>query len=645
MQKHRAALVSRVEPLRARRVARAAGVFLFRWIGPARTRAAAAKLVPIGALAAVLTSASAAGAGEGAQLQDPDRVNGGASEYWVKKSGSDANSCEEAKNEATPKLTIAAALDCESSGDTIWIGDGTYAENITNLMEPGTSAENRTTIRAINRRQAIIQPSGSAPNALVIGSRPYVALIGLVIDARNCSSAGIKPESNSHSMLLDDIEVRNAGSQGLLVQQSPDGIVRNSRFHHNGGSDLDHGVYLNSGSDDWIVENNELDNNAQMGIQIYAAPKRTIFRNNYIHDNCQKTGSGSELFVAHEEHVIERNVIVVNGMCRTGITVNLQSPARSVLRNNTVVCLAGDCRNGISVGANAADTVLENNIAIGFEQNIKNDNTSTTLTTNLITGMMNDIWTSPTTQDLSLSAESAAIDAGTPNGLSSCGAGLDAGAFEVCGPKSASIDGHFIDVTFDTVAPPLQPLSGAVGWSVSCSGPGCGTPSVAAVTVLDDADNTVRLDITGLAGNDCSAEQTWTVSFDAAVGEVRDSARIGNVLNQSFHTFVDLAVANACSGPGGSEESGNGGDTGVDSDAGSDDSQADTGSISGGSGEGTNGGTDGSGGPGIDSDGSGGCSCSTPPRRAASWLFVLVAVMAARVRPRRSDLGPPSRAA
>ncbi len=322
--------------------------------------------------------------------------------YYVAKTGDDNNDCTEARNPATPKKTLRSVLNCESAGDTIWIGNGLYEEDISNLMSAGISTSRRTTIRAISRRKVIIQPRSGA-NALVIGNRPYVALIGIVIDARNISpGSALKIESNSHSILLDDIETRNAPGQGVLVQSSPKGILRNSRSHHNGSTKYHHGMYLNSGSHDWLIEKNEFEYNAQMGIQLYAQPKRAIFRDNFLHHNCQKTGGGPELFVAHQDHIVEKNRIWVTGSCTGGIVVNLQSPARSKLRNNSVYCSAGKCSAGITVNAQAISTVLQNNIVLGFAKNIINEGIGTILSGNITTGSPTTIWVSPSTGDLRL---------------------------------------------------------------------------------------------------------------------------------------------------------------------------------------------------------------------------------------------------
>lgn len=327
-----------------------------------------------------------------------------AKSYYVSKSGNDSNSCTAARKSTAPKKTISNALGCLVGGDTLWIGDGVYSEFLKGKIPAGISTSQRTTIRAINRRKVVIQPpnTGAAANALWIVSRPFVAVIGIVVDGRNLIGGSALKIEYSPSILLDDIETRYSKGQGILVHYSPKGILRNSRSHHNGDHKLDHGMYLSTNSDDWLIEKNEFDYNSSMGIQIYTTPKRTVFRQNFLHDNCQAIIgqiSGSELFVAHQDQIIDSNRIFVR-TCVTGIAVNYQNPARSKIRNNSVYCGGKTCLNGIHVQDQPLDTVVENNIVLGFPKNIRDDGYRTRPINNIASGDPTKYWISPATGDL-----------------------------------------------------------------------------------------------------------------------------------------------------------------------------------------------------------------------------------------------------
>lgn len=486
-----------------------------------------------------------------------------AAEFYVSKTGSNANDCTAAQNPLTAKLTISSALGCESAGDTIWVGDGTYAETgLGSLITPGTSESARTAIRAINRGAVEIMPSTTG-QAILLSGKAYVHLDGLVINATNASNDALKLESNSHHVLLEFLELTGSKTQGLLVQGSPNGILRDSWVHDNGNTAVNgqlwHGVYLNTGSDDWTIERNELSWNSQMGIQLYASPKRATFRYNFVHHNCQKVGhGGSEMVVAHQDHTLAHNIIWSEGDCGSGVTINLQTPARARLSNMTIACTGTCSGSGVSITASNTGVIVENGVILGWNTNINDAAGDTTLTTNRTTGTPSAIWKDSANGDFAQIAVAVTIDAGTNVGLVYCGSLPDQGAHETCGPISASIDGRTLDLTVDTAFAPWQLTSGVIGWSVACSvGAGCGTPTLNSMSVISGAPSIIRFDIAGITDNACHGDETWTISHNSVTGSTQDSANIGRVKNQNLLSFTDFAVTNNCTvggGGGGSTE-------------------------------------------------------------------------------------------
>jgi hypothetical protein len=154
----------------------------------------------------------------------------------------------------------------------------------------------------------------------------------------------------------------------------------------------------------------------------------------------------------------------------------------------------------------------------------------------------------------SLATSSAAINAGTAVTGITCNGTCDIGAYETFGFSSASIDTNVMDVQLGmSVNTPLLPSSGITGFTVSCSGSGCGAPVVADAALKAGTDSVVRLTISGITGNACAVGQTWTVSYSG--GNVTDSANIGGTY-QPLLAFSGQSVTDVCTGSGTTPPSG-----------------------------------------------------------------------------------------
>src|SRR5262249_32596853 len=84
-----------------------------------------------------------------------------AATYYVAKTGSDTNSCSSAQSQSTPKLTINAGAGCLSSGDTLIVKAGVYAEVLNipyGTSVPDGTPGNPTILRSETPLGAIIRP-------------------------------------------------------------------------------------------------------------------------------------------------------------------------------------------------------------------------------------------------------------------------------------------------------------------------------------------------------------------------------------------------------------------------------------------------------------------------------------------------------
>ncbi len=118
---------------------------------------------------------------------------------YVAKTGSDTgNNCATA---GTPCLTIGRGISQMAGGDTLTIGDGTYAEQIINM--PAGSAGAYTTIKATNDWGVTIDGSGFINNyvdGIRVGYNSYVAIRGfhVVMNQANDRNLGVQVYSSDH---------------------------------------------------------------------------------------------------------------------------------------------------------------------------------------------------------------------------------------------------------------------------------------------------------------------------------------------------------------------------------------------------------------------------------------------------------------
>jgi MYXO-CTERM domain-containing protein len=203
---------------------------------------------------------------------------------YVAKSGSDSgNACT---TQSTPCATIAAGIAAMSGGDTLIIGDGTYAEPI--LMVPSGTATAYTTVTAANDWGVTIDGSGFADNyndGIRVGNS-YIVIHGFHVKmnqahttnqginlpganhvkVQRCSVAysgtsgnvgGINVGPGDDYVLIEECYVYGGSRYPVIVYQSTHTVVRRcvSRLDY-WNSSLQAANYVNYNGDNTVWENN-----------------------------------------------------------------------------------------------------------------------------------------------------------------------------------------------------------------------------------------------------------------------------------------------------------------------------------------------------------------------------------------------------
>lgn len=206
-----------------------------------------------------------------------------ASTLYVAKTGVDTGSCTSA---SAPCATITYGISAMNGGDTLVIGDGTYAEQITGM--PSGSAAGYTTIMAANDWGVTIDGSGFANNYIdgIRVSASYVAIRGFHVKMSQAAdnNVGIDVYMSDH-VKIQRCSVAYAGTTGdvaainvgpasdytlveesyvyggsrypFLVYQSTHTVVRRcvSRLDYWNGS-LEAANFANYNGDNTVWENN-----------------------------------------------------------------------------------------------------------------------------------------------------------------------------------------------------------------------------------------------------------------------------------------------------------------------------------------------------------------------------------------------------
>jgi len=266
---------------------------------------------------------------------------------WVAASGgNNGNSCTAAQNSTSALATIGAGITCLTSGDTLIVKSGTYAEAIKDTIPAGTTGA-PTTVKSEVQYGAVIKPfcSGSPgptgcnnvlySNCTIVAmEQSHIVFDGFTVDGAN-SGAGCTilidaGGYNTASNPVTDILVQNndvvghcpdinSGSNclGMSTGSFTDHVtIRGNKFHEIGW-----GAHVNCNWSnvvgcfsfnayctyltfhDSIIENNEMYNCSGYAMQMWSSGSaenpngtdRNIIRNNYAHDvglSCWFSSSG-----------------------------------------------------------------------------------------------------------------------------------------------------------------------------------------------------------------------------------------------------------------------------------------------------------------------------------------------------------------
>lgn len=325
-----------------------------------------------------------------------------ATTYYADKAGSDANSCATAQSStpANGKLTLASAiLNCLSAGDTLLIGDGTYAEELTTLPSSTSYATATQMAGKAGASSAVTIKPSSGTRAITLSNKRYIIISDVIFDGDNTISDVAKVDSASDHVRFQRVTFQNGTNQGLLWAQASYIECLTCISKNNGTNDSQHGIYI-SDSDNNLVRGGEFFGNAGGGVQIASgSPTGNVIENIRSHNN--KWG----IIDADENgNTMRNNILYAN----TAEGLRIISASGEAAYNNTIY---GNGAAGIYLETDTSGILLKNNISYGNTgAGITANGTGHTQTTNQTT---DPSFTNAAGNDFTLQSGSTARDTGT----------------------------------------------------------------------------------------------------------------------------------------------------------------------------------------------------------------------------------------
>jgi len=236
--------------------------------------------------------------------------------YYVAKDGS--NSWDGSLEH--PWLTIQKAADTMVAGDTVYIKEGVYTERV--ITQQSGLPDKFITYMAYPGHKSVIDAGGSGTAFSIVGK--------------------------SH-IKISDLEIRNAGDWGILVEDSRNIEIRNAKVSY---SNLEN-IQIRGDSSQVLVESCEVSHSQDYsGIDIYqynnGRPHHVIVKNCVAHHNQQFAGIASEQ---------ADNLIIDSNICYNNeLGIDIGSGDKNIIRNNTVY----ECETGIALSSNEDSEVYDN---------------------------------------------------------------------------------------------------------------------------------------------------------------------------------------------------------------------------------------------------------------------------------------------
>jgi len=229
--------------------------------------------------------------------------------YWTDRSNA---SCSDTGpgDQTTPYCTIAKGTSRLQPGQTLYVGNGTYPEQV-RVNVSGTAAA-PVTVTAADGAHPVV--GGGQVDGVYLANRSNVTVSGLTVDGATGDGVYV---TGGQSITLSGLRVTGSGqptaagyAKGIKLIGTTGSTVRDSTVDHN----TDSGIYLAQGSTGNTITGNETYANARVytraapGIDLRSGGNTVV--GNVSHDN---EDTGIQLYTGSDGSLVAGNVSYRNG--------------------------------------------------------------------------------------------------------------------------------------------------------------------------------------------------------------------------------------------------------------------------------------------------------------------------------------------
>ena len=281
--------------------------------------------------------------------------------------------------ETQPWCTISTSIRKLSAGDTLYIKNGTYNEELY-ITGPSGSAENRTIISAYPGHAPVLRGNGVNGGRNKILNASYLIFSGFTITNYN---QGLFVEGSNH-IILDHLTIYSVGQEAVHIKlnssyvTAQNNLIHDTRaWQYNG-----EGFYIGTAqvgdpqdnSNNIIIKNNTIYNTNDEAIEFKSGTHDCIADNNIIYDALldaaynNNTGVGMievdpandgynpQSWGSNPNHIVRNNTIFgIRAKVRTAINLNTGATAY-----NNVIYGMTDSFPGINISRAQTETYSRN---------------------------------------------------------------------------------------------------------------------------------------------------------------------------------------------------------------------------------------------------------------------------------------------